>query len=365
MLVTFDEINSNPFGKSVSLTIDDASLSSATESFTETKLMLKLFGILPIRTINISVIGDREVFAGGKLLGFDLLSSGVVIVNVSNVLTEDGEKFPLKDAGAQEGDILLSIEGKNISTQQEIEDILSELNEEDVLDCTVLRGEKSLNLKVIPALDILTNKYKLGVFVQNSSSGIGTLSFVDEEGRFGAVGHSLLPDSDPRKNNIQSGDVFDSDILSVTKGSANNPGELKAVIDRAEGKLGEIDKSCNYGVYGSYNVDLLEQTKKYSLGGRLSVRPGKAKILAEVDDNGVQEYEIEIIKTNKQKKQDSKSIVLRMTDKRLLNLTGGIVQGMSGSPIIQDNKLVGSLTHVFTSDATKGYGVYMDWMIDK
>lgn len=182
------------------------------------------------------------------------------------------------------------------------------------------------------------------------------------DGRYGAVGH---PISENRAllEHTQSGEVYDTQFIGVVKGEKNAPGEIKATIEFSKGEIGDIDTNSNYGLFGQIDKEI--SGEQVTLGGRFSVKPGKAYIRTQVSKDGVKDYEIKIIKTSKQKKASEKSIVFKVVDKELLSLTNGIVQGMSGSPIIQNGKMVGSVTHVFLNDPTHGYGVYIDWMIEQ
>ena len=210
------------------------------------------------------------------------------------------------------------------------------------------------------------NKYKLGVWVRDDFSGVGTLTFVRKDTfEFAALGHPVTNDKSENIIDISDGQLYNCSLVGINKGYKNDPGELKCVFVQ-KNQEGNIIKNTKFGIYGYLNntKNLIDTNLTANLGGRLSVKPGKAKLISSV--SGIrEEYDIEIIKANYQSKSDDKSIIFRVKDKRLLELTGGIVQGMSGSPIMQNGKLIGAVTHVFLSDPTKGYAVYSDWMLEQ
>ena len=232
---------------------------------------------------------------------------------------------------------------------------------------SVTRNGENLQIGILPALDIQTNTYKLGLWVKEDAVGIGTLTFINATtGRFGSLGHSINDSETNECIEVSGGNIYDSRILGVKKGSSGRAGELMGTFSR-EDVIGSVDKNCEYGVYGYLdNVNnVIDSKTSIQIGGRLSAKPGKATILSCIDGEDIEEFDIEIIKTNFQSSSNQKSMVIRVTDKDLIARTGGIVQGMSGSPIIQNGKLIGAVTHVFVNDATKGFGLYIDWMLEQ
>ena len=222
--------------------------------------------------------------------------------------------------------------------------------------------EKSIDLE--PVKDILTDKYRLGVWVRDDASGIGTLTYVKENNRFGALGHPLC-DADVKSIvSVKTGKVYNCSVLGVNKGKSGIPGELQGMFLHGSNAEGLIDKNNEYGIFGELKDDssIFQKLDKAKIGGRFSVKPGKAQIKCCVDGN-IKLYDIEIIKTNTKNYNTDKNMVIRVVDPELLQKTGGIVQGMSGSPILQDGKIVGAVTHVFVNDPTKGFGVYLDYML--
>lgn len=331
-------------------------------------LILLISNILSFKTSSVKAEENKYIYAGGNAVGVYLNTKGAMLMGSNSVITKEGLIDVLKDSDLQVGDLILSVNNEEIC---DIEDITDAINKEgyngEEIEIEYQRKNKTHSTKIIPAKDVQSGKYKLGIWVKNDTTGIGTLTFVLPNNRFGALGHKITDNS---KSNyaIQDGKIYSSNILSVQKGQKGRPGELKGLFLQGKNNEGSIDKNISTGVYGNLNEnsELLEsaKTRRYEIGGKNTARPGKAKILSCIDGKEVKEYDIEIIKANYQNTSKEKSMVVKITDKTLLEKTGGIVQGMSGSPIIQNGKLIGAITHVFINDPTKGYGIYLDWMIN-
>lgn len=356
----------NHFSSAVSLDFDD-SITVTGEEIVNTDLKVKLFGFITIKNIKAKLVKDTKVFVGGNTLGFNITCNGVIIVGENSVLTDKGDISPFKNSSLREGDAIIEIMDKQVTGIESINDILNSGDYEGgEIEVKYMRNSKNHTCKITPAKDILTKRYKLGMWVRNSANGIGTLTYIKQNNnRFGAVGHPIVDAAISENFTVNNGRVFLCDIVGIKKASIKEPGEIRGSIDLDEDQIGEVDTNCKYGVYGTmHNLEELEHPASCDVAGRLSVRPGNAKIYASLDGKTIEEFDIKIIKTNRQKKASDKSIIFKVTDPKLKNSTGGIIQGMSGSPIMQNGKLVGAVTHVFLNDATKGYGVYIDWMID-
>ncbi len=369
-IVTYDDIKDineqSIFGKFISAGVHSENVNVGGEKQTKTKLSFKLFGFIPIKTMNVEVSDGAKVYVGGIPLGFSLKTKGVIVVGENSVTTEDGNKITMKNKPIKSGDVLYKIDNNIIEDIDQIPELLEEADGERTI-LTLLRDDKEIEVEVIPELDVSTGVYKLGLWVRDDASGVGTLTFVNSKNnRFGALGHPITDYETGIEIPVQGGKIYKCNLIGITKGERGKPGELRCLFMQGNNYKGTIDTNCDYGVYGeAINLDgLIDNNLAVEVGSRMCVRPGKAKLISSV--SGVrEEYDIEIIKATYQPKSSDKSMVIRVTDSRLLALTGGIVQGMSGSPIIQDGKLVGAVTHVFLSDPTKGYGVYVDWMLDK
>lgn len=326
----------------------------------------KLFNLFNIKKLKVNVVDPDRYFAGGETLGFSLQSKGVILIGGNYILSKNGIERPFENSGLKTGDIITKIDGIEINNVEDISKILKNF-EGGSVSLTVTRSGETFEVEISPALDSMTNAYKLGLWVKEDAVGIGTLSFVNATTkRFGSLGHSINDSETNECIKVSGGNIYESKILGIKKGKSGKAGELIGTFNR-ENVIGTVDKNCEYGVYGF--VDSVETITKnktaVDIGGRLSAKPGKAQILTCLDGDEIKAYDIEIIKTNFQSACNEKSMVLRVTDKNLIAKTGGIVQGMSGSPIIQDGKLIGAVTHVFVNDATKGFGIYIDWMLEQ
>lgn len=355
-----DNVNQNSlFGKFVNTSLEKNLSSVDSQKDKEGTIVFKLFGFIPIRKVKVNILPDQEVFLGGVPIGLSLDSDGAIVISDTVVSDDCGNVN--KNKIFKSGDILKSIDGKALNSLDEVEEILNESNGN--VEIEYIRKNKIQKTQV--ELIKKDGKYKLGLWVKDDISGVGTLTYVKQDSHnFVALGH---PITDGKEGNIiplTGGKVFDCSLIGITKGERNNPGELRCVFLQSNEK-GKISKNNKYGIFGHLDnlENMVDANLSAKLGGRLGVKSGKAKIISSV--SGIrEEYDIEIIKANYQAKCDDKSLVFRVTDKRLLNLTGGIVQGMSGSPIVQDGKLIGAVTHVFLSDPTKGYGIYSDWLLE-
>ena len=352
---------SKTFGGAVWVNISDISVGSGKK--TTAKMWLKLFGIIPIRQIEVELTDGEEVYLGGIPLGFAIKTQGLLVVGTGNVLTADGTQETISN-NIKTGDFLLKINDHTINSSDDVPKILETLPTEKPVKLSLLRGDEIVEVDITPAKDTASGEQKLGLWVKNDASGIGTLTFIKaRDNRFGALGHAITDYETGAEIPVASGNIYKCSQVGINRAEKNHPGELRCVFLQGINKKGTIEKNTPFGVYG--DVTELESIADFNrtaeIGSRLTIKTGKAHILSSV--SGVlEEYEIEIIKTVFQPESDDKSFVFRVTDRRLLELTGGIVQGMSGSPIIQNGKLVGATTHVFVSDPTKGYGIYADWM---
>ncbi len=346
--------------------IASVSASSAEDEFNEYVIKYRLFNLFNICHLKVNVVEPDRYFAGGNALGISLQSKGVILIGGNYIVTTDGVARPFEDSGLLSGDIITHMDGVEISSVDDISDILESYTGGDIhLD--VKRGGEIISLSITPAYDIMTRSYRLGLWVKEDSVGIGTLTFINATTRrFGSLGHSINDADTNECVEVSGGNIYQGKILGVKKGKSGSAGELLGTFSR-DTVLGSIDKNCEFGVYGYVDDPTVFTVSKKSLelGGRLTARPGKAQIYSCIDGENVETFDIEIIKTNFQQSCNEKSMVIRVIDSDLISRTGGIVQGMSGSPIIQDGKLIGAVTHVFVNDATKGFGIYIDWMVNE
>ena len=332
----------------------------------EREIEFRLFNLIPIKTQKVHLLEQNKVLVSGSAVGLVLKTNGVLVVGSSPVATPEGEVDICKTADIKIGDTILQIENETVENVSNISKIVNkEKNKDRELTVKLVRNSRTMDVRVKPCYDIKDENYKLGIWARDDASGIGTLTYITDGNRFGALGHPIC-DSDTRKQiDLKEGKLYNCSILGVKKGVSGTPGEIKGLFIQGKNEQGVVEKNNNYGVFGTVasGSDLLKNAKEYEIGGRLSVKPGKAQIRCSIDGTKIECFDIEIIKTNFQNHSNDKSMVIRVIDEELISRTGGIVQGMSGSPIIQNGKIVGAVTHVFISDPTKGFGVYIDWML--
>lgn len=348
------------FGSFVKANLEKNETSVDSQRDSEGVIVFKLFNLIPIRKVVVQILPEEEVYVGGVPIGISIQSTGALVVSDTVIDTQGGQVKKQKNNFFKAGDIITKIGGQEIESIDNIASILRQQGDGEV-EVEYLRKNRPEKGNVKLLKD--DGQYKLGLWVRDDVSGIGTLTFVDKKSHaFGALGHPITNSEGGNVVPLSSGKIYSCSLLGINKGEKNNPGQLKCLFLQSE-ERGSIEANNGCGIFGHLEStkDIVDENLTAHLGGRLSVAPGKASIISSV--SGIrEEYEIEIIKANFQSSASDKSIVFRVKDKRLLALTGGIVQGMSGSPIVQNGKIVGAVTHVFLNDPTKGYGVYTDWM---
>jgi len=332
----------------------------------EPEIEFKLFNLIPLKTQKVKILKDDKLLVGGNAIGLVLKTDGVLVVGSSPIITESGEYDVIESGLFEIGDVITQIEDETVENVSSIATIVNkEENINRELNIKGVRKNKEFNIKVKPCYDVKSEKYKLGVWVRDDASGVGTLTFVDSNNRFGALGHPICDGETKTLINVKEGKVYNCSVLGVNKGSNGSPGEIKGLFMQGKNEQGIIEKNNKFGIFGEMlnTSSLINSLTEFEIGSRFFVKPGKAQIRCCIDGEKVETFDIEIIKTNYQNYSNDKSMVIKVVDEDLLERTGGIVQGMSGSPIIQNGKIVGAVTHVFINDSSKGFGVYVDWML--
>ena len=307
---------------------------------------------------------DIEVYPGGISIGVKINNKGALVVGYSDISTHEGlSESPGKVAGIELGDIIEEVNGENIET---CSDLISKVKtcRNDEMTVKILRGNSELTKKI--SLIKEDNEYKIGLWVRDSTAGIGTLTFYDKDNKtFGALGHPITDGDTNVSFNIKSGTLLRSSVLSIKKGERGNPGEIKGLFINENESIGNIEKNTNSGIYGDASVELINPNfnKAMTVAYRDEIKEGHAQIITTVEDGGAKAYDIEILKLLPQDEPGSKSMIIKIVDPVLLEKTGGIVQGMSGSPIIQNGKIIGAVTHVLINKPDVGYGIYIEWML--
>lgn len=325
----------------------------------------RFLGFIPLKTVKVSTIEEQEVYASGSPVGIYMETKGVLVIDSGVVRDTDGISRTPAEHIIKPGDYIRSVDGEELTSKKQLMELVKE-NHGEAMEMEVLRREEMITLALTP-IQTEDGSYKLGIWVRDNIQGIGTMTFVSDGGKFAALGHGISDVDTGERLDISRGELYDAQILSVQKGAAGSPGELRGVIDYENSKkLGKIVKNTVNGIIGQLDDAHVDEMEKalYPIGLKQEIREGSAEILCDVGE-GVERYEIEITEVDWNTKDSNKSFVIHALDEKLLELTGGIVQGMSGSPIIQDGKLVGAVTHVFVNDPTRGYGIFIENMLEQ
>ena len=353
------EMKAQAADSSLAQTLQEADAQARTSTAT-----ISLFGLLPLRDVQIDISEDLKLYPGGQSVGVALRTKGVLVVGTSDLT---GAHSPARLAGIKPGDLITAAEGKTIQSTEDLTSLVAAYGAAPMA-LTVRRGESTLSLTLQAKRDGQSGDYRIGAWVRDSTAGVGTLSFYGEQGMsYGALGHAIT-DTDTRQIlTVGAGELMLADIVDVRRGQSGNPGELKGSFLREKRVIGSIARNTVYGIYGQMSDVPAHPIYPDGLpiGRRDAVHEGPATILCTVDASGMKEYDVEIVEVARQSAPAQRSMVLRVADEELLEKTGGIVQGMSGSPIIQDGRLIGAVTHVFVNDPTMGYGLYIEWMLQE
>ena len=300
----------------------------------------------------------------GRAVGIKLFSDGVVVVGTSEIDTQAGMVNPAKECGLKEGDVITHINSTEVDTIEEVSALLQQL-EGRSMSIRAIRDDKQVQLTAQAALCASDGCYKLGAWIRDSMAGIGTVTFYcPDTGVFGALGHGISDVDTALLMPLESGSILPASVSGVERGKAGDPGQLRGVFDTSV-TLGQLSVNSDSGVFGTLTGESGWSGQAVEVAPRNEVRAGKAAILSNISGEAVEEYAIQIVKVYPDSGEDCRDFLIRVTDQRLLDATGGIVQGMSGSPILQDGRLVGAVTHVMVDDPTSGYGIYAGRMLQQ
>ncbi len=328
------------------------------------EVTINLLGIIPVKKVSVHVRNDIVLVPGGTSIGVTLHTRGALVVGLSSITAASGSQVsPASAAGVQAGDLIEKINGVEVKDAAHLAQLCNASS--DSVELTILRNGEQFIVHIRPVLDPSDGKYRMGMWVRDSTAGVGTLSFYDSVKKwYAALGHAIT-DVDTRASlTVREGEIVQSNIIDIVHGTQGEPGELRGTFGATSLPLGTIETNSQYGIFGrmykEYHNPLYPGGVPMAYPEEVSVGP--ALMLTTLNDEGIKQYNCRIIKANPQNSPAQKGMVVEITDSKLLKATGGIVQGMSGSPIIQNGKLIGVVTHVFINDPTKGYCMYTLWM---
>ena len=328
------------------------------------QMQVKLFGILPFKQVGIRVIEDRELIPVGVPIGIYVKTEGVLVVGTGEFASQGaGKVSPAKNI-LKSGDYVIKLNGTEVTGKDDLIMRIENCGGEEQLR-TIRRDAETYDVKIKPEKD-RTGKYKIGVWVRDNAQGVGTMTYIDDNGNFGALGHGINDVDTSTLMEMNDGTLYQTEIISIRKGAAGQPGEMTGMIVYSDDRiLGDITSNSTRGIFGKCNQKALALGTEDALpiGLKQEIETGPAQILCTVDGT-TRYYDIEITELHLDHDNVNRGIELRVTDPELLSVTGGIVQGMSGAPIIQKEKFVGAVTHVLVQDSTRGYGIFIENMLE-
>ncbi len=332
-----------------------------------TNVQLKLMGIIPLKTVSVQAVKDQKLIPCGEVVGIKVDTQGVLVLGIGEFDATDGVVSPCKGI-VEVGDVILSCNGQKIQTKEEFRECVECANDAQKLKLEISRHGVKKQVEVTPCFSSMENEYKIGLWIKDSTQGIGTITYINPKSmQFGALGHGITDAQTHMLTPVRTGEIMKVFITRITKGEKGTPGELSGVIDYDNSsKLGTIATNKILGVYGKVEEEFKDDQAMGALpiAFQDEVHEGKAVIKVNLTGDKPTEYEVEIQKVSRFSSEPSKGMIIKIVDKDLLELTNGIIQGMSGSPIIQDGKLVGAVTHVFVHDPTRGYGIFIENMLN-
>lgn len=354
--------NSEPLAKVFTYTGKSTSLAVDKQTATPRRENLKLFGIIPVKEVTVTEKVEQKVMVSGEVFGIKLYTDGVIVVGIQEVQTDSGKKSPSGSAGIEVGDIIVAIDGENVYTSDQVQSILG-ANNGGSFEVKIKRGERYRDYTVTPVYCEREGCYKAGMWVRDSTAGIGTITFYNKQsGIFAALGHQINDIDTKEIMPMLDGEAVKATVSKIEKSTRGTTGSLEC--DFTNQTLGKLLSNTDCGIYGAY-AEISECAKEYPVAAIQEVKKGKATLISTVEKGQPKKYEIEITHIGFNENNREKNMIVKVTDKDLIDKTGGIVQGMSGSPIIQNGKLVGALTHVIVGNPQKGYAVFAQTMAEE
>lgn len=340
--------------------IQASSKANEVQTAENVKVKVSLFNAIPVKTVNVSVIPETTVIPIGSTIGLKLYTNGVLVIGMTEI---EGEK-PYEKSGIKEGDMIVEINEETVTCTAELVQTVNKCNGNPV-SVKYIREGQTCSTQMQP-VRTGANTYKLGLWVRDAAAGVGTISYYEPStGNFAALGHGIVDVDTDKLINIANGEIITTNILSIVKGEKGEPGQIRGNIIN-QTVLGQVSKNSEFGIYGKLtNASALniDKSQELEIALRNEIKQGPAKIICSLENGVRKEYNVEIKKIYKNNNSDNKSMLIEVTDEELIEKTGGIIQGMSGSPIIQNNKFVGAVTHVLVNNPKQGYAVFGDIMI--
>lgn len=334
---------------------------SIAENTGKMELELDLFNLFPVKDVTVNVIPKTKVVPLGKAIGMRLYTEGVLVVGMSEI---EGKK-PYENSGIETGDKIVEVNNVEIKSTDELIQCVNSANGSSV-EVKYINNKNEEEVANITPAKTAENEYKLGLWVRDAAAGVGTVTFYETQtGEFGALGHGINDVDTYELIDIANGEIVTTNIIDIVKGEKGSPGEIRGIIE-GERTIGNVSKNTSFGVYGnmldttSLNIN---KESELEVANRSEIKLGKAEIMCELENGKVEKYEIEIQKIFLDNNSDNKSMLIKVTDEELIEKTGGIIQGMSGAPVIQNGKFIGAVTHVLVNDPQMGYAIFGDLMI--
>ena len=351
-------VTTKPLADAFHLELGSSILANPIQAGT-TKITFYLCNAVPIKTIDATVIPKTTLVPVGKTVGVSLDTKGLLVLGTGQVYMEENDTAEPSKGVLKTGDLLLEADGKKLINKETLIDVVTQCNGKKI-DILLERKGEQKHVILTPVFSHVEQAYKLGIWVRDSIQGIGTITYYDpNSNQFGALGHGVYDVDTGELMIIKNGSLNASQLTDIVKGKKGEPGELTGTIQR-ENILGEVKKNTDVGIYGTLNQSNDFFGDPLPIGLKQEVKIGKAEILSNIEGQEIKKYEIEIESLGK---GNGKDMMIHVTDKRLLEKTGGIVQGMSGSPIIQNGQLIGAVTHVLVNDPERGYGTFIETML--
>lgn len=328
------------------------------------QLQVKLFGFLTLKNVDIQVIEDRELIPVGQPVGIYLETDGVMVIGTGEFKGRDGVTYSPAKYVLKSGDYIRKVNGETVDEKREFT-LLVEESGGETLQLTIERDGEVMDVEITPKKNA-SGEYKLGLWVRDNAQGVGTMTYIDGEGNFGALGHGIADVDTSVLMHMDGGTLYMTDIIRIKRGAAGEPGEMTGMIIYSDDRiLGEITDNSEQGIFGVCREKMLYQCTQEPLpiGLKQEIEKGPAQILCTLDD-APKYYDVEITGVRLDNDDVNRGIELKCTDAELLEITGGIVQGMSGSPIVQNGRIVGAVTHVLVNDPTRGYGIFIENMLE-